>query len=343
MNINSKIKISISVLFTVLSCFSVENILTHPTKQFSNYTFIKSSEILKKVQPIPPFLLSTMREWDGDSNYSPYFPTKSELKIIKKSYEKTSSIQKEIFKNHLLGLYFISNLQGSGYTDWVPGKNGELYCFIVMSSSVFSKNLDQILTYRENSAFRDKVGTNSFTINISCSDRLNGFMYVLLHEGAHVCDYVLKLTPFVEPALSELYGLSFVNSGYVKNIWKTYKEPVSSYDFHNRENLTFYGFGGGPKLENAAAGEIFSNLSNTPFISLYSVHNWAEDFAEFSTFYQLTKKFGLKYEIIVESGDGKVRRYRPLDNQLAKSRIRQYESFYRSNAKMNLPHRYQLK
>lgn len=69
-------------------------------------------------------------------------------------------------------------------------------------------------------------------------------------------------------------------------------------------------------------------LSQTPFASLYSSKLWADDFAEYVTFYHLTQKMGLPFKINIYNKGELIYSYEPMKSALVKTRFPLMEKFY---------------
>jgi hypothetical protein len=102
---------------------------------------------------------------------------------------------------------------------------------------------------------------------------------------------------------------------------------LSSYDFPNRKNVTFYG-DGGPKINISDARELYERLMMTPFVSLYGSMNWAEDFAESMTFYHITQVLGQPYEIRYARNGDQARVFRPMESPRVKERFSILQKLY---------------
>lgn len=93
-------------------------------------------------------------------------------------------------------------------------------------------------------------------------------------------------------------------------------------------NVSFYGLGDGPKLIKSNAEKIYSNLLETPFVSLYASQNWAEDLAELETWYHYTEILGQPYEIVLYENNIIKRVYKPMENELVRERLSVLDQLY---------------
>jgi len=215
---------------------------------------------------------------------------------------------------------------GSGLTDFVLDSTHQVYCYLLFNPSVLKGSLSDVLTRKEQSCFAHS--DSSFQLAVYCNSSFSGFLYILLHEMTHVVDFVAPITPYVEPAC-EKAGLGRSGSSEATmRIWKSYNRPVDRYDFAGRSRITFYGLGGGPKLNIADAPSVYDELRKTCFPSLYASLNWADDLAELLTFYHLTQVLKTPIVFRVRHNGRIVCEYEPAKNSHVISRFPSMAMFY---------------
>ena len=108
---------------------------------------------------------------------------------------------------------------------------------------------------------------------------------------------------------------------FTGGVWDTYDIPVKKYEFKNRTEITFYGLQGGPKINKSDAEALYKCCEQTPFTSLYATWNWAEDWAEFVTWYYVTGVLYQPYEIRVYKDDSLIHSFTPMESEKVKERI----------------------
>ncbi len=164
-------------------------------------------------------------------------------------------------------------------------------------------------------------------------DLIQILLYLLIHETGHVEDYINQATPYIGDF--HKYYISKYKSGsvtnmteFTENIWKTRVMPEYTYDFFNRTKFNFYGMDSNKSLlPNNDIPETYRTFSKTPFVSPYAGTNWAEDFAEYVTFYHLVEELNLQYTVTVLKNKKSVLQYEPMNNPAVKNRkdyIRKY-------------------
>ena len=204
--------------------------------------------------------------------------------------------------------------------DWILGPQDEIYTVLILHPRVFELSATELLTYRANTAFRTEDPTINFSIELS--EEVSGLAYIVLHETTHIVDYVERHTPFVEPSMLELFGRSDRDSAFTDEVWSSYRELAPSISFGYQEDLRFYEFGGDPAFSNHEIPRILKALADTPFGSLYGSISWAEDFAEYVSFYYLVHSLGAQYTIRVERNDHLLYEYKPMQSPGVMDRVR---------------------
>jgi hypothetical protein len=290
-----------------------EQVLQRPEKQLENYDYDFGSNLIERVKEPPDFILAYLNRMDNTDKYSSYIPTESEMKIIEKCLTLLPKLHKQILQDRLISIYFIDNYLGSGLTDIVLGENDELYTFLVFNSYVLKTSLTELISYKENTCFIQNEP--AIQVEIKLSEELPGLFYIMLHESTHVVDYIEQFTPYVEPFILELQGPSQRDTLFTNQIWKDYSTLDESVLFPYKDDISFYGFGNGPKINVTDAVDVYQALEVSPFVSLFSSYNWAEDFAEYITFYYLTQNLNVDYTILVKENGEIIYSYRPMESR----------------------------
>ncbi|MBP7736475.1 MAG: hypothetical protein KA369_10925 [Spirochaetes bacterium] len=295
-----------------------------PVKQFSSYTLRQGLPLHERITPAPKVVTDFWMEADGRKDYTSYSPNGREMSDIRKSLELLPPLHKKVLKERLLGIYFINNFLGSGGADWVIDGKRNLYFYLIINPRLLAmKDLSEMLTWRERSCFIDE---RDVTISVNCGSGVNQLTYIMLHEGTHMIDYANRITPNVEKEVIELYNDTKTETDFVRGVWKSIHDPVRPYNF--RKDVTFYGFNKGPKIKASDAPSIYRGLSESPFVSLYGSQSWAEDLADFVTFYHVTQKMKHPYVISVKIKGKEIVNYKPMDNPEVKKRFWLMAGFY---------------
>jgi hypothetical protein len=312
-----------TALFLILVCAVSCGPLRDEQSPFSlsHFSFDTSEPLLARVKAMPPSVLEDTRRLDENPGYTPYTPTDKEMVIIRDSIDLLPPLTKRVLQQRMVGIYFIRDFLGSGLTNWFSEK-GEVYTYMIFNPDVFRQDISGLVTAKDRTVFRSG-GRGS--VAISCGGKYNGFLYILIHESTHAVDYVRVITPYVEEGVP-----SFSNppdSPFTAGVWRGYRETALEYPYQSR--VTFYGMKGGPHYSLEEAEDVYRGLSRSPFVSLYSGLNWAEDLAEFITFYHLTEKLKQPYRIEVRGPSGGLFEFEPMENHLVRKRFSHIQMFYR--------------
>ncbi len=299
-------------------------VLKYPSKHFRNYSFNDRSSLISRVKKAPPMVIAFMKDLDG-RDYTAYVPDKEDMKVIARSLKELPPLTKRVMKKSLIGIYFINNLWGSGFADWVINREKKIYTYLIFNPTVLKKGLSKMITDKEETCFIRN--DRRFRVELDCGRGSSGFFYILLHESGHVVDYIVGISPSVEPDMVKIKGKNHGSGLFTEGIWKDYKKAAGNYRFMKR--VTFYGFSKGPKINISEAADIYRELSGSPFVSLYSTLNWAEDVVELMTFYHITEKMKRPFVINVYKDNKPVYRLEPMKNPLVRKRLSGLKIFYR--------------
>ncbi len=299
-------------------------ILKEPVRHLENYDFSDKLPLSERVKYPPDLVLKYLREFDDRDDYTPYLPNEDEYKKISSDIKRLPILTRRVLKKRLIGIYFINNFRGNGFAEWVADKNDKIYAFLVFNSAVLKKNLPELVTDKERTCFVNN--DKSLSISIECSEKLSGFLYIFLHESAHVVDYVLNLTPYTEKNITYFMENIKKETEFTRGVWKDYNTLPGK--FQLMKNVTFYGFSSGPKVKITDAAALYRELSVTPLVSLYSSLNWAEDVVELLTFYHLTEKLKSRFIIKIIKNSEEIYRLEPMKNPLVRRRFPLLKRFY---------------
>ncbi|MFA6030525.1 MAG: hypothetical protein WC969_11775 [Elusimicrobiota bacterium] len=275
----------------------IRKLLTAPAAKLAHYQFDARRPLADRVGVCPYFLLKTLREMDGRPDYKAYTLTPAERTLFLGYLEGLPAGMRRTFTEGLVGVYFVKGLMGNGLTSWVYDGSSARHAYIVLNPAGFERPLSETLREREASVFTGKL---PLRVETGSGDE-RGILYSLLHEGAHACDYIRGLTPWVEPFIVHAFpeGRSLKDSW---DVWARHDRPRPDADFPLRKDLRFYGFSP-PLIAPSQAPRLYRGFAGSPFASLYGSRTWAEDAAELVVFQHLTGKLRLPYAIVV--GEGK--------------------------------------
>lgn len=320
-------------LLAVISCISIpsnesnfEALKNQPSRRLASYEFNFSTALVERVKPIPAFLLEEIRKLDGRDDYRNYTFSAAEKKELARYLALLPPRYKEVLRTRLIGIYAVSPFMGAGLADWVMDEKGNTYAILVINPEVMRKTISEWLTYREKSCFA--ADQKDVSVSVDAGKAYSALMYFLLHESAHIVDYVENHTPYVEVPLKAIAKSSVAEKAFVRGIWDEYGKPARAADFPMRAEITFYGLSKGPKIPLSKAKEFYDGASKSPFVTLYAAQNWAEDFAETAMMYHFTQKLHQPYRIVLKKEGKELLQYSPQNSAKIMQRFRYFDGFY---------------
>ena len=208
----------------------------------------------------------------------------------------------------LAGVFFVSDLGGSAYSEYIRDKDGKPVAgFVVIDDLILSKSANEWASWKEGSSF---IKPHSFNLKLVIADEntgSNALEFIFLHELGHIVSLNANMYPPWDESVSvdrdpNLYRFSKI-SWIIEN-----KSYVSLFDrfFSIRPNIQFYR---GSLKGNPEA--VYSALEKTNFPTLYSSTNPADDFADsFASFVHMVfmKK---PYLVSVERNGQISKEYKP--------------------------------
>lgn len=305
----------LTVVFTV-SCKKKYDPQIYPVCRLETYNFKASSSLAERIKLMPKDVLAVYRQMDGRPDYLAYKPSSADKALVLEYLAFLPSIYQKVFKAHCVGIYFVENFMGNGMASWVVDSKGGIYFYITLNPISLKNSLSKTLTERERSCF---IGAPGLNVSVNAGTKYKGLAYALFHEATHAVDYIKGVTPFVEATLPERYWpKKYATDNIFFKSWKDYFTPLKGMGFKNRDNIKFYGLGGGPKLKMEEAPALYKGLASSPFISLYGSKNWAEDLAELATFQMITTKLGQPYTITLSGFQKEDIVYKPMSSNRRK-------------------------
>jgi hypothetical protein len=297
-------------IFLLINCKTILKNDIHPIQIIENYNGNIKLAIEEKILSAPDIIIDLLNKMDEVDIYSSYMLNKEETRLFLDYYSLLPVKFRTLIEEKVIGIYFINNFLGGGMTMPVFTDNRNMYMALFFNPEILRQNISDWIMFRDNSTFSDNE--SSISIIVECSSSYYALIHTLFHEVSHVYDFYNKMTP-------SGFETTITPTDFVKNIWKSYNEPIEEYNFMNRNKLSFYVLG--DKIDNIYSIDIFTALFNTPFISLYSSISWMEDFAETITWYYLNKHLGINYITNLIVDDMQVLSYNPYENELVNSRF----------------------
>ena len=318
---HKKYLIPIILIAHLVSCGNekmktINKLREEPAHRLESYDKNLDVALKDRVFDAPPFLIDYLKKLDETDKYKPYTISQSDKNEIEKCITGFPNKIKDVLNIKLLGIFFIDEFMGGGLSEYVFDEKGNLYSIIILNPKILKTSMSDWINYRDNSIFNE---TKGITVKSICKPNNRQLLQTIVHEIGHVYDYHAHVTPYADDELT-IFKTSD-SSPFIDNVWESYSKPEKEYDFSQRDNMSFYGFGD-KRIDSLYAAELYKDLSNTPFSSLYGSLSWGEDFAESFTWFYLNKRFGIEYTVNVYSDKTLLISFSTLKIKKIKQRIR---------------------
>lgn len=244
--------------------------------------------------------------------------TEAEHEKIAKAFSMLPPLHIKILKENLHSISFMDNMPNTALTSPVESEDSIKKFNITFRAGILNETISEWATWKEKSLF-DTSANPALEVQIDAGD-LDAFVYVLLHEGTHVVDAVLNLTPHAAEVDSLVAHTPFTN-----NIWRLFNSPVTKFTNPVLEETRFRS---GKIQPISLASEIYNSLKKTPFVSLYGMASWYEDLAELVTVYHLTCKLKQPFVLYIKENGQIKSTFEPMKNKFVKRRIKQLQLIY---------------
>ena len=217
----------------------------------------------------------------------PFTPRVSEefVQDIKDAISEIPDSVKAMLESKFAGVFLLSDLGGTGYTDYILNENGDpVAAFVILDFQVLQKrDANEWATWKESTPFK---ADPSFSIEAiiqpdATDNRKYAIQYILLHELGHVISVDELFHPpwtIFPNGIRQVEKYEFFNESW--RIDKQDNEFVSRFDtgvLPNRENVVYYF---GAKLNGNQMHETYTALEETDFPTLYAATHPTEDWAE---------------------------------------------------------------
>ena len=280
------------VLFALLSvsCFAYtkKELKAYPYKQTSFYGGSFSPDLQEKIRPFEGNAADYLMEFDNIYTYKNHNLSNTEKAVFDIYFKDLPQVLKDVVRDHVYAIYFVDGIDYGAMTDIIFGEDDQDYCIIYFNADIFYHTMDEWLTYRDNTLFKNTDDKNKVVVE-SGQDYI-ALVQTLTHEAAHVYDFINNVTPYTyDSSQATDPGNVFFS------VWQDKYTPLKKYRNKKFEKASYYGFGG--QVSISQGKNIVEYLAKTPFCTAYASKNWMDDFAEALTYYHLQKKYGIDYKI----------------------------------------------
>jgi hypothetical protein len=214
-----------------------------------------------------------------------------------------------LFADRLVGIYFVGNLGGTGFSDVVKDSAGKpVAAYIVLDAAVLRPlAANAWATWKESSPFRPRNGhALAARIEDGAGDnRKNAIQYILLHELGHVLSLGASVHPpwDIEPKdVPASARHAFFELSWTIDRKDNRYAALADKDFPQRREVSYYK---GYRLDASDMVPVYANLEKTNFPTLYAATQPFDDFAEAFASYVHVVMMRRPWQIVL-SQDGQV-------------------------------------
>jgi hypothetical protein len=198
----------------------------------------------------------------------------------------------------LAGIYFVSDLGGTGFTDYAKGGWFSRDAgFSVFDIDVLAKQTANAwATWKERSPFADDPAfrLEARIENEAGDNRKNAIQYILLHELGHILSIGEDIHPRWDEAPSSVDDFPFARLSWEFIPAESRYASLFDKPFALRRDVVYYF---GAKLAGRQMPDVYGQLAATNFPTLYAATRPGDDFAESFVSYVHTVMMKRPWEI----------------------------------------------
>ena len=292
--------------------------MAHPLNRLEAWADTLALPPEKRIGPAPPTLVEYLT-LDNDAGGFKERPRAAELSPdflaeVRGALDELPPSVKRILGKGFGGIYFVEDLGGSGYTQYIRQDGRPVGAFIVLDAALLARRgANEWATWKESTPFVPETihGLEARIATDVQDHRRGAIQYILLHELGHVLSVTARAhppwtySPKDVPAAEEF--------PYFKLSWRIDRDKdryQSIFDaaFGERDKVVYYL---GPKLRARDMVSVYRQLEQTNFPTLYAATHPADDFAEAFANYVHVVLLKKPFEIQLVEGGRTVKTYGP--------------------------------
>ena len=267
---------------------AAKTLASHPVRRMAFWQHDSDRALEQRVGPAPQALL----EYLNLDNIRGGFPERPRgvqldaafLDDVHAAFSELPQSIQTLFRQRLVGIYFVDDLGSTGYTDVVFDQNDKPVAgFIVLDRKLLQMSTANAwATRKENTPFKwhSAYQLQAQLEQPANDNRKNAIQYILLHELGHVLSigrvvhppWTTMGTSAGEPKDYPFFNLSWLNPskpGVYVSLFDGY--------FPLRKHVAYYF---GARFNADQMQDTYTQLETTNFPSLYAATGPADDFAE---------------------------------------------------------------
>jgi hypothetical protein len=320
--------ISIIILTALLFTASVSMAQRNGTTVLSNelrntqkqFALDPNSPLISRIATTPDDIIKRFR--DAGMSPTEHILTKNEKESIALAIASLPPLHKRVLKQHLKSISFLDNMPNTALTSPVTNGNGVNLYHITFRAGILHQTISEWVTEKEQTLF--VKGDSAVKVSIQAG-LLSALTYVLLHEGTHVVDGSLHLIS--ADSIAGKPRQNAFTTNFSNGVWKDIN--TLAWPFTDTIVVKSRFRPGGRPFKSDEATRVYSGLSQTPFVSLYSTASWHEDLAELLTVYHLNQILKQPFRLVIAKNGREVFNYEPMKSAVVKRRIKLLNYFYK--------------
>ncbi len=202
-------------------------------------------------------------------------------KNVRNAIDELPPSVKALIDKKLVGIYFVKDLGGTGFTDYVHGDSLNRDAgFIVLDVDVLMRQTANAwATWKENTPFKPDTSyaLQAQIENESGDNRKNAIQYILLHELGHIISIGENIHPRWDGPASSVEKFPFAMLSWKLIPDAPRYESIFDKAFPLRQKLVYYF---GAQLNGSQMLEAYEQFATTNFPTLYAATRPGDDFAE---------------------------------------------------------------
>lgn len=238
---------------------------------------------------------------EGGSAYTKYFHA---------LYDQYPPIFQKMFCS-LDKLFIEKEFFGTAYAGVITDGDGKhIGAQLGIRKSVLDEklNLTTWASWKEQLSFggvKDDYTVSKNLPTIETSSKIEGvsdFLYfVIAHEFGHIFDFANQINSTVDCPDQQSVDCDMSPHSFGAITWETDRRPKLNNDFVHRSFLCFY-WCEGNTIDESHTSQIYSDLNDTDFISIYATTQPWDDFADSLAYYVMDQYLDTKYVIHTNKG-----------------------------------------
>lgn len=282
-----------------------QRLAEHPARTLAAWTGWPQKALKDRIGPAPDFLVDYIALDNQLNGYSqtpkPAIDSQAFAAEVAQAVDEFPPAVKKQLNDHALGIFLVTELGTSAYTELLKDAAPRTLGFIVLDFQALDKTANAWASWRENTPFKSSPALETrVIIEPEAQDlRKNAISYVVLHELGHLVGVARGAhASWWDKARPADHPFSAIS-------WTSRQDTViSRWDeaFSDRRRVRFYA-AAKEQLPADLRPETYAALAKTDFVSLYAATGIHDDFAETYAMYVHVVLQGRPWQLTLRRDD----------------------------------------